>query len=106
MQKVIIGTELKLNVSIDKIGSFTMSNYEFEVEIMSTGMSRKSVVISKSESVKIDDNNYVVCFDTKDLGQGRIKCRVTAHLPDADFKDGYRTEVAEVNTDIELIKGI
>ena len=54
--------------------------------------------------VKADDDNYVALVDSSKLGTGTIRCRVTAHIPDADFDDGIRTEIEEVNTGITIVR--
>lgn len=54
--------------------------------------------------VKVDDDNYVACFDSSQLGAGKIMCRVTAYIPDADFEDGLRKEVETVETNVTITR--
>lgn len=104
MAKVFIGTELKLNINIEPMGGMSMSDYDFDIELICGSFKKQSIVISKMDAKKVDDDNYIVCFDTTDLGVGNLTCKVTAYIPDGDFKDGKRTEVTEINTGIEIIK--
>lgn len=54
--------------------------------------------------VKVDDDNYIACFDSTQLGVGKIMCRVTAYIPDADFEDGLRKEIETVETNVTITR--
>lgn len=100
--KVYAGTGVKLNVSIEPIDDIRMSDYPFVITIYTTPS--KSFDIKKEEAIQVDADNYIVCFDTTNMGIGQIKCKVTAQLPDEDFDGDYRTEIAVIDTGIEIIK--
>lgn len=102
--QIIIGTELKLNIHIEPMGDITMSNYDFEVDVYCSA--KANINIKKQDAIYIDDNNYVVLVDTNDLGVGNVKCKITAYIPDEDFKDGFRTEISGVITDIEIVRSL
>ena len=104
--KVFSGTEIKLNIHIDPINGVTMDEYDFEVELICGSFKRQSLIVKKEETRRVDSDNYLVCVDTKSMGVGRLICRVSAFLPDGDFKDGKRTEISEVDTGIEIVKGL
>lgn len=104
--KVFLGTELKLNINIEPIGDMTMDDYDFEVEFIVVLFKSSSLVIKKEKAKRVDSNNYIVCFNSADLGVGKVKCRVTAYLPDGDFSDGKRTEITEIYTGIEIVKSL
>ena len=99
-----LGTELKINVNIEPIGDVTMDDYDFVVEMYCSP--KKVVTIPKSETIRMDDSNYVVIVDTEEVGAGDLKCKVTAQIPDGDFPDALRTEVVAINTNITIIKAI
>lgn len=99
---IFLGSELKLNVSIEPIGTLTMDDYDFVVEVYCSN--QKVLNIPKSQAIRVDEENYVVLVDTKVIGTGRIKCKVTAQIPDADFSDSYRTEVVIIDTELDIIK--
>lgn len=105
MEKVFQGTELKMNLHIEPFGQITMKDYGFKVELICGTFKKQSITIEKDEMIPEDDN-YLVCFSTAELGLGRLKCRITAEIPDAHFEGGYRTEVTEIDTGIEIIKTI
>ena len=100
--EVFIGTELKLNVNINPFGTVTMDDYDFIVEISTQ---RTSCEFKKSQLLRQDENNYVVLLDSKKLGLGVLKCKVTAYVPDTDFPDGIRTEVLSIDTGIIIRRG-
>lgn len=100
--EVFLGTELKLNVNIEPLGAVTMDDFDFEVEAYCNPS--KSLVILKKDSIRVDENNYIVRVDTNKVGLGYLKCKVTANIPDTDFSDGRRTEVDSVCTGIVIVK--
>jgi hypothetical protein len=102
--EVFLGTELKLNVNIEPIGDVTMDNYEFEIEVYCSP--KKSIVIKKSDAIRIDESNYVILIDSEVVGAGDLKCKITAHIPDGDFEDNIRTEVIGIDTGINIVKTI
>lgn len=108
MSKVIIGTELKLNVNVKPIDDKTMDEYDFEVQLrggkQTISLKKEGDTLSQGLSKGDDPSNYIVAFDTQDLGLGKVVCRVIAYLPDGAFKDRKRTEIAEINTGIEVVK--
>lgn len=125
MSKVIIGTELVLNVDIPLVGAdkFTMKDYDFDITLACGTFSKKTLVFEKrnkptennySCSVglkKADDNNgYNVAFNTSDLGTGKLNLQVKAYIPDGafDFKenDRKRTEIVELENILEIVKSI
>lgn len=99
-----LGTELKLNIHIEPIGSTTMDDYDFSVEVYCSV--KRIVTVLKKDAIRIDENNYVILVDTTETGAGDLKCRVTAYIPDEDFADGLRTEVVGFDTGINIIKQI
>lgn len=99
-----IGTELKLNIHIESIGSITMDDYKFEVETYC--IPAKTIVTNKNDMIRVDSNNYIVLVDTNEIGVGKLRCKVTAYIPDADFNDGFRTEVVNIDTGIEILRSI
>ena len=80
-----------------------MDDYEFEAEFF-CGPTRLKAL--KNEMIKVDSNNYIVLLDTSKLGAGKLKCKVTARIPDSDFSDGLRTEVVVLDTGINIYTGI
>lgn len=111
-QKVYIGTELKLNISIEKMGSLSMSSYDFDIVLAAGNAKRQSLTLSKKGDVlssglkRVDDDNYIVAFDTKELGMGRLTVQITAYIPDGDFQDGKRTEIDRIDTGIDIVNNI
>lgn len=102
--KIFLGTELKLNINIEKMGEFTMDDYDWVVDVYCS--TTKVVTIHKQSAIRIDENNYVLLVETSELGAGRIKCKVVAYIPDFDFPDGLRTEVSIIDTGKDIIRTI
>lgn len=91
------GTTPKYKLDID-VG-IPMSDFNFSVELIgSTG----TVTVGKSSMPVDSDGNYYLCFDTKDLGVGKVKAVVTALINDQDFPSGIRKEVAVINNLLDI----
>lgn len=101
MEVIYRGTELKINVNIQPIGTMTMDNYDFEIEF-STPYAYKAVKVAKDAMVRVDESNYIAIVDSKELGQGEIKSVLTAYIPDGDMPDRVRTEVCSEQTGIVI----
>lgn len=106
---VFLGTEIKLNIHIDPIGELTMEDYDFTVEAYCSA--KKSLIINKSDAIPVvgadgKTNDYIILIDTSEIGTGNLKCKITAYIPDGDFKDEERTEVSIKESGIEIVKSI
>lgn len=102
--EVFLGTELKLNISVDTIDTYTMDDYEFEVELFCS--QKRIITQNKDKLIRIDSNNYVILADSAELGAGELKCKFKAFIPDPDFEDKIRTEICAISTGINIIKNI
>lgn len=100
----VLGTELKINVHVEPIDGYHMYDYDFDCQFYV--YTNKSVSINKTDMKKIDNDNYVALI-TSDLAnkidRGALKMKITAHIPDSDFPDGLRTEIAEVCTGVGIM---
>lgn len=95
-----VGTELKINVHVEPIDGFHMSDYDFACRFYI--YTNRYVELKKSEMIKVDEDNYIACIDSSTLGAGAIMMRITAQIPDADFPDGLRTEIEKVPTGVNI----
>lgn len=102
MANVIIGTDLKSLVKIDRIGQYEMKDMDFTIDVIGT----KTISFTKEQCVPENNgtDGYKVCYNTQDLGLGKVKIRVYAHLIDGDFKDGKRTEILDLDPKINIVK--
>lgn len=103
MGQIYLGTEIKLNVHVEPIEDYTMDDYDFKVQLYCS--SSRVENFNKSDTVRVDDSNYICCLDTSKIGTGRLKCKIVAELPDGDFGDQKRTEINVIDTGIEITKG-
>jgi hypothetical protein len=100
--KVCAGTEVKLNIYNLPIGDLTMDDYSFEIEAY-TPRGRRSLVFTKDQAIRVDENNYLVVIDTAMIGPGELWCRQTAQIPDNDLPDGFRKEVDAQFTGVVIV---
>lgn len=99
-----LGNEFKMNVHIEPIDGYHMSDYDFDCAFYVSPNRR--ITIHKSEMRKVDDDNYIAVITTSDairIGRGKIIAEITAHIPDSDFHDGVRTEKLKLCTDARAI---
>lgn len=95
-----LGTEFKINVHVEPIDGLHMSDYDFTCRFHI--YTNRNVEISKSEMIRVDDDNYIACIDSSKLGVGTIMMRIIAQIPDADFPDGLRTEIETISTGLVI----
>lgn len=91
--KAYIGTELKFAIAIEAEG-FSMEDDNFTVELR-CGL--KSITLDKGDCIEDASGNWYITFDSRELGSGIVRAIITAYVPDDDFDDGFRTEVAKID---------
>lgn len=89
MQSYYVGNDLKFKIEIECAG-FSMQDDNFIINLV---QNNKSVEVRKSQLIE-DDNNYYLPVDTTQFKPGTVKMVVTAYVPDDDFPNGIRREVA------------
>lgn len=89
--RVLIGTELKIAIGCDDTD---LTACDFSVDIFTR--QDKRITLAKSDLQLITGTHrYLAVVDTAQLGTGgAINVVLTAHIPDPDCPDGFRTEVA------------
>lgn len=92
IEHTFVGTKLKFAISISSPG-FNMTEDDFTVDIR---RGAKTIHFDKEDLVVDENDQYYVCFDTAELGGGVVEAIITAFVPDDDFSDGIRTEVAKI----------
>lgn len=93
------GTEVKISVTLE-CGGLTMDAMDFACDFFTS--SSKVVHLDKSEMTREDEKTYVAVVDTAGMASGSIQMKVRAIIPDSDCPDGKRTEIATVDTEIEI----
>lgn len=96
-----VGTTLKILVHFEVEGK-TMDDCDFKCEFY--GRNQKSVVKTKKEHLRIDESNYVAIIDTKEVGTGSIKCKLSVDVPDADCPNNIRKEVVRTSANVNVVE--
>lgn len=74
--------ELKLDIELTHIEDpLSMDDYDFECEFYCNP--RKVVKITKMEMKRSADKGYIALIDTKQVGKGSLRCKITAFIPDS-----------------------
>lgn len=101
-QNIYAGTDVKLSINVEPIDGHALESLDFTAEVGCTPW--RPVTIHKKDAIKVDADTYIVTADTRKTGVGPLRLRLTVQVPDGDFPDGYRTEVAEIWTDLVVVK--
>lgn len=102
MEQIIRGAEIKFQLNIAPMNGFRMSSYDFRVVAYCKDTKQK-LEVTKEECTMLDDDNYIVPVDTASLGLGELLLDVYAEVPDDIFPDELRTDVARLETYVEII---
>lgn len=98
-----VGTRFKVNLHMDKIDGQSLESLEWEaVVFVESDATGKTIIIPKDRARKVDADNYIIPVDSSKLGAGRYWITLVAHIPDADFEDGIRTERKKVFTGVTI----
>lgn len=97
----IIGTEEKFSVRIEPLGDIHAMDYDFNIKVYSN--KQANVIIPKDDVIFESADTFTILVDTSALGLGVITIEVTAYIPDTDFPDKLRTEIARYITDTQII---
>lgn len=97
---VYVPSEEEVNISLYPIDGYTMDEYDFTCEIFCSSMRKQ--ILSKSDLRRVDENNYVAIVETAKIGAGKVKIRVLARVPNANFDDGFRDVVTYLDPKTEI----
>lgn len=92
MDSVILGTELKYAIEITSQG-FSMDDDDFVVYIMK---GRNVIKEYAKSDLVVEDDTWLLCIDTEEIGLGSFDVAAKAYVPDDHFPDGIRTEIERV----------
>lgn len=119
MSKVISGTDVKLQISVEPMSGFTLADYDFDIYLVGGGLKKAKLTFSKkgkegennatiSNGLKLSDDgkSCVVAFNTAELGLGPVTAQIKAYIPDGAFEDRTRTEISELKTGIDIVNSI
>lgn len=99
---VFLGADFSVAVKAEPLAGLTMAEYDFEVEVWSSIRAR-SVKFKKSQLTRDSEYIYIASLNSADIGLGPVKVRMIAQIPDGMFKDGLRTDIDEVVTNIVIV---
>ena len=95
-KRIPTGTDIEINVNMQPIGANTMSTVDWKCIFF---VDDSSYIVTKSQSRRVDDDNYLCPVETATLNRGVLQCRMIAEIPNNLFSDGLRTEIAEFEVD-------
>lgn len=101
MEEIYKGSKFKLNIHIEPMGTLSMDDYDYTIEVSTA---RKSVKYTKAQTKRVDEHNCLVMVDSNNLELGQVEVLFTAHVPDADFEDSVRTEIMSMTTDVVIVR--
>lgn len=99
----VLGTAIKFNVGMTPIDGFHLANVDFVIEVFSSNGGKK-IAIPKTETLRVDDDNYLVMVDSKEVGSGDYYLTLWVDIPDTDFPSGIRKEGKTIKTNVTIEK--
>lgn len=96
---IYFGSDIKLKVTLD-FGEVSPDSIDWDI-LLSCG--NKKILFNKSQLIKIDAKNYLICVKSPNTSKGNIKAVLTVHFNDSDFEDNIHTVVRPYNTSINII---
>lgn len=88
-----IGTDLKFAITLTCDG-FSMDDDNYSIVLKCNG---RQVEVNKEDIVEDDQQNHYLLVDSSQFGSGLLRMVVYADVPDDDFPDGTRREVAALD---------
>lgn len=100
--RILKGTVVKMLLNWSYEGqSLTLDDVDFHVEYFTNANARMRV--GKQFLTKDDiDGNWYLYVDTNAIGNGTLKVRVYASIPDADAPNGIRQDNVECTTNVTV----
>lgn len=92
-KKLFKGTIAPMNISLNKFGALSMSQYDFT--IYAYCHSYAVIKIDKAVAIRMDDDNYMFFVDTAKTGVGQLRFAVKALIPDPNMPNLVRPEVLD-----------
>lgn len=84
---IVLGERPKLSITMSPIAdAYSLAAIDWRVEFYA---SRGSVVITKEQAERIDDNTYAVRVDTLRTGTGKLCGILFPCIPDNNMPEGY-----------------
>lgn len=84
-------TKFKVNINMPPIDGYHLVDIDWECLVFTESV-YKTIIVKKSDAIRVDDDNYKITIDSALIGAGRYYVTLTAYIPDTDFLDGLRTE--------------
>ena len=102
IHKSIVGTEFKILVEIEPIDDAHMEDMEFTC-LFYTNFDNP-LTVKKTDMIKVNADGYIALVDTEGMKPGTLRNRITVDIPDKDFDDQYRREIADVETGVKIYR--
>lgn len=91
--KYYIGTDLKFRIAISAPG-FNQAEDDYDIKLFTGGATPLEF---DQDDIVQDGDDFYLCVPTAELSPGPLKLVITAHVPDTDFGDNERSEIAVKN---------
>lgn len=100
--EVVLGSQIKIAFTACLPDGLQLADVDFSIVVFNSSDSEKAVSASKKDCIQVSKNDYVVMVDSDDIGIGLVRMKLTLHIPDTDYPDGYRKEVVNINPRISI----
>ena len=101
--ELIYGTECKLKITLPEIEGSAPYEYNFDVEIYVNPKKRLTINRYLCFPVEGEPMEFIVPFDTREVGVGDVNVELVIYVPDDYFADNLRTERVRVESVTTII---
>lgn len=99
----MLGSDVKVVFGACLPDDMTLADVDFTGLVYVRGKMESAVTFTKADAHKIGEGRkYCYMFNSSKLGIGRYLLRLTLHVPDEDYPEGYSTEVIEIDPRINV----
>ena len=99
----MLGSDVKVVFGVCLPDDMTLADVDFTGLVYVRGKMEGAVTFTKADAHKVGDGRqYCYMFNSSVLGTGRYLLRLTLHVPDNDYPEGYSTEVIEIDPRINV----
>lgn len=101
-EQLILGKIQPFTVSLNKYGTYSMSQYNFVIAYWCS--STKVITVPKHEAKRINDDSYMIWVDTRKTGCGKLTIAAKALLPDTDLPELARPDIVVFDTGCDVVE--
>lgn len=90
MVQKYLGEDVKLFINVDPVDGNNLDTIDWTITLWC--VKGKSKIINKSEAISLGNGDYVITFNTDEVGEGTLQLRIDYATEDSAFANNQRLE--------------